>query len=261
MSILDDIITYKREEIVVAKAKQSHADMDREIKTLPATRSFTEALRGKAKNGFAIIAEIKKASPSKGLIREEFNVAELAKAYEAGGAACLSVLTDGPSFQGATINLISTRYASSLPILRKDFMIDPYQIAEARLMGADCVLLIMACLEDTQAAELEAAALEYNLGVLIESHDANEFERALKLKSPLMGVNNRNLKTFETSLTVSETLAELCPDDRMIIAESGLAHHKDLQRLSRKNIRSFLVGESLMRQKNVEQALRALLQG
>lgn len=261
MSILDDIIAYKREEIAAAKAKQSHGDMDSEIKTLPATRSFTGALREKATRGFAIIAEIKKASPSKGLIREDFNVAELAKNYESGGAACLSVLTDGPSFQGAIINLISARYASSLPILRKDFMIDPYQIAEARLMGADCVLLIMACLEDAQAAELEAAAWDYGLDVLIESHDAYEFERALKLKSPLMGVNNRNLKTFETSLTVCETLVELCPDDRMIIAESGISNHQDLQRLAQKNIRSFLVGESLMRQKNVEQALRELLRG
>ncbi len=260
MSILDDIIAYKREEIMAAKVRQSHADMDREIKTLPATRSFTKALREKEKTGFAIIAEIKKASPSKGLIRKDFNVAELAKGYEAGGAACLSVLTDGPSFQGSITNVISTRYASSLPILRKDFMIDPYQIAEARLMGADCVLLIMACLDDGQAAELEAAAQEYDLAVLIESHDAHEFERALKLSSPLMGVNNRNLKNFETSLTVCEALADLCPDDRIIIAESGISTHQDLQRLAQKNIRSFLVGESLMRQDDVAQALRVLLQ-
>lgn len=258
MTILDDIIAYKKVEVAKAKSERTPASIDREAKDCREVRPFEAALDRASKDGFGLIAEIKKASPSKGLIRPDFNPPRLAEAYAEGGAACLSVLTDTPAFQGHPDYLKAARQACDLPCLRKDFMIDPYQMGEARLWGADAILLIMAVLSDDQAAELYAAAREYQLDVLIEVHDEDEMQRALRLPGGMLGVNNRNLHTFETDLATSERLAEQS-EGRPIVGESGIATHEDILRLEKSGIRRFLVGESLMRHANVKEATKRLL--
>ncbi|MDA0997381.1 MAG: indole-3-glycerol phosphate synthase TrpC [Proteobacteria bacterium] len=258
--VLSEICGVKRRHVAECKARAPYAEIARQARAQVPARGFTQALRSAASSGrYVLIAEIKKASPSKGLIRADFDPPSLARAYQKGGAACLSVLTDGPYFQGSDAYLIAARNAVDLPVLRKDFMLDPYQIAESRALGADCVLLIMAALSDAQAAELEAVATEFGLDVLLEVHDVPEMDRALKLASPLIGVNNRNLKTLQVDLQATVDLAPMLPKDRLLVCESGLASRADLARMAGIGADAFLIGESLMRQADVAAATRALI--
>ena len=258
-TVLDKIKAYKLEEVAARKLARSPSSVEADARAASAVRPFARNLLNAVRNGYGLIAEVKKASPSKGLIRKDFNPAELAKAYETGGATCLSVLTDAPSFQGAEAYLVEARDAVDLPVLRKDFMYDTYQVDEARALGADCILIIMASVSDSQAAELEAAAIAWGMDVLVEVHDAQELERSLLLKSPLLGINNRNLKTFETDLNVTRELSRLAPSDRLLVSESGLTGPEDLAAMAAYGARAFLIGESLMRKQDVAQATRELL--
>ena len=259
MNKLEQICATKREEVAARKRMRSLADLDASAREQTAPRGFRSALERAERSGFGLIAEIKKASPSKGLIREDFHPAAHARAYAAGGAACLSVLTDAPYFQGHEDYLVEARSACELPVLRKDFMVDPWQVAEARALGADAILIIVAALDDGAMVEIERAAVEYGMDVLVEVHDHAEMERAALLQSRLIGVNNRDLRTFSTDLATTEALAALAPEGSLLVGESGISRFEDCQRLSHAGVNSFLVGESLMRQRDVEAATRMLL--
>jgi indole-3-glycerol phosphate synthase len=258
--ILAEIAAYKREEIAAAKRRRPLAALEREAKAASSPRGFLAAIERRLTAGeYALIAEIKKASPSRGLIRQKFDPAALAASYQAGGATCLSVLTDAPSFQGSLDHLRQARAASALPVLRKDFLYEPYQVVETRAAGGDCILIIMAAVDDACAAELEAAAFALGMDALVEVHDEQELERALRLTSRLVGINNRDLKTFETTLSTCERLVRLVPTGHVVVGESGIFAPDDLARLAKAGIATFLVGESLMRQNDVAAATRALL--
>ena len=259
MNKLEQICATKREEVAARKRMRSLADLDASAREQTAPRGFRSALERAERSGFGLIAEIKKASPSKGLIREDFHPAAHARAYAAGGAACLSVLTDAPYFQGHEDYLVEARSSCELPVLRKDFMVDTWQVAEARALGADAILIIVAALDDGAMVEIERAAVEYDMDVLVEVHDRAEMERAALLQSRLIGVNNRDLRTFSTDLATTEALAPLAPEGSLLVGESGISRFEDCQRLSHAGVNSFLVGESLMRQCDVEAATRTLL--
>jgi len=258
-TVLDRIKAYKMEEVAERKAARPIADVESAARAATPTRGFANRLRDAVRTGYGLIAEIKKASPSKGLIRGDFDVSKLANDYESGGATCLSVLTDTPSFQGADAHLVTARDAVSLPVLRKDFMYDTYQIVEARALGADCILIIMAGVSDNQAMELEDAASQWGMDVVAEVHDETELERSLGLRTRLVGINNRDLRTFETTLETTRRLSTLVPPDRLMISESGLRSPADLADMASHGARAFLIGESLMRKTDVAAATRALL--
>ncbi|TRD22973.1 indole-3-glycerol phosphate synthase TrpC [Palleronia caenipelagi] len=258
-TVLDRIKDYKLEEIATRKAERGSEQIESAARSGPRVRPFGEALRKASRQGYGLIAEVKKASPSKGLIREDFEPAALAKAYEDGGATCLSVLTDAPSFQGHEDYLVAARDAVDLPVLRKDFLFDPWQVAESRALGADCILIIMAAVDDTLAAELEDAARHWGMDALIEVHNQEELERSASLKSQLIGINNRNLHTFETDLDTTRRLARIAEPQCMLVSESGLFTPNDLADMASYGTRCFLIGESLMRQDDVAEATRALL--
>lgn len=259
MTILDKIIAYKRDEVVAAKAATPLAALEAVARAMPPPRGFEATLRDASKKKFALIAEIKKASPSKGIIRADFDPPALARAYAEGGATCLSVLTDGPSFRGSAEHLNAARAAVALPIIRKDFLIDPYQVAEARAWGADCVLIIMAAVSDAQARELFNAAQALHVDALVETHDEAEVDRAIALEATLIGVNNRDLKSFAIDLSTTERLAKRSPPHCLLVAESGIHTNADLVRLRAAGAGAFLVGESLMRARDVAEATRRLL--
>ena len=260
MTILDDIAAYKRAEVAVAKTLLPLAEIEERARRADPPRGFAAALkRARDEKQYGLIAELKKASPSKGLIRPDFDPASLARAYEFGGATCLSVLTDGPSFQGSLDYLEQARSATSLPVLRKDFMVDTYQILESRAWGADCVLVIMAMLDDAVARELLATAHRWKMDALVEVHDGSELERALALGTKMVGINNRDLNTFVTDLDVTLRLASRVPDGILVVAESGLGTSEDLERLARVDVRTFLIGESLMRETDVASATSRLI--
>jgi len=260
--ILRKIEAYKRTEISEAKVRLPFPTLERKVRETDPPRGFVRALRDKVASGLpALIAEVKKASPSKGLIRADFDPVQLGRAYEANGAACLSVLTDAPSFQGKLDDLTAARAGVRLPVLRKDFLFDPYQVYEARAAGADCILIIMACVDDREAKALNAAAHDLNMDVLAEAHDEAELDRALALETPLVGINNRNLRDFSVSLDTCVRLAARIPKDKLVVAESGIGVHADIQHVQKAGVNVFLVGESLMRQADVGAATRALLNG